>query len=275
MNRQKAQELYSKTCNALAYIEIKRPNGDLGIGSCFHIGEGVFITARHVIERNKILKIKITEPVGVQTKEFLTEVLQKEPDDTLVENYTEVISKIKGNPPLFKHFVEDLQIESGPFFPEDDTIDVAIFKILNLHPSVPSIPLGLHYDDWVYRGFWHLSNALILGFPPIPMVNEPHLIAAKAEIHTYVVPRHCPNVHFILSSTPRGGFSGGVAIQENGHALGVITSSFVENNLPEQLGFLCVLSVEPILVLLKKHNLTPQNQKDLLEELFAVSKNKK
>jgi hypothetical protein len=34
-----------------------------------------------------------------------------------------------------------------------------------------------------------------------------------------------PHVYFILSATPRGGFSGGVAISEWGQVIGLITQS--------------------------------------------------
>jgi hypothetical protein len=70
-------------------------------------------------------------------------------------------------------------------------------------------------------------------------VNEPLLIAARAEINAIVTPSHWA-VHFLLSTIPRGGLSGGVAIHEDGDALGVITSALIENEEPEQLGCLAV-----------------------------------
>jgi hypothetical protein len=93
------------------------------------------------------------------------------------------------------------------------------------------------------------------------MVNYPVLIAARAEIHTFVVPRHAPAVHFIPSAMPRGGFSGGVAIHENGDALGVITSSFIGDDLPEQMGFFAVLSIEAIVKCLEENGLYPKHQR--------------
>jgi hypothetical protein len=41
---------YLRAAGAVAFIAIVNPNGDEGIGSAFHIGEGIFETARHVID---------------------------------------------------------------------------------------------------------------------------------------------------------------------------------------------------------------------------------
>jgi hypothetical protein len=68
---------------------------------------------------------------------------------------------------------------------------------------------------------------------------------------------------------PRGGFSGGVAIYETGEALGVITSSLVHDDLPEQLGFFAVLSVEGIMKCLEPHNLFPDLQREHHDKLLG------
>jgi hypothetical protein len=41
-------------------------NGDQGIGSAFHVGEGVFVTARHVVEGMTIRELGITESTYVR-----------------------------------------------------------------------------------------------------------------------------------------------------------------------------------------------------------------
>lgn len=43
--------LYESYRGAMAYIEVKLPNGDISIGSSFHLGEGIFITAKHVVDK--------------------------------------------------------------------------------------------------------------------------------------------------------------------------------------------------------------------------------
>jgi hypothetical protein len=50
-----SRELYERYASAVAYIAVKLPDGGQTIGSAFHVGEGVFLTARHVVEDNQIL----------------------------------------------------------------------------------------------------------------------------------------------------------------------------------------------------------------------------
>lgn len=41
-------ETYIRAAGAVAYVAVVDSKGDEGIGSCFHIGNGIFVTARHV-----------------------------------------------------------------------------------------------------------------------------------------------------------------------------------------------------------------------------------
>lgn len=253
----------------MAYIDILRPDGTRGIGSSFHVGGGVFVTARHVVEGNEVLEVKITEPIGVDTRDFLSIHGSKPPDENIVKRQDEALERITGAKPLYKHFLPSLVINEGPYFSTKNSLDVAVFKVLEIHDNTPAIPLGFHWDDWIYRAPWQLTDAIVLGYPPIPMVNEPVLIPARAEIHTYIYPRHAPKIHFVLSATPRGGFSGGAAIHESGDVLGVITSSLVANDKSEELGFFTVLSIEGIVQCLEEFSLFPEFQRAHHESVFA------
>lgn len=257
MDSRQARILYHKNATAMAYVDVELRSGDRSIGSAFHIGDGVYVTARHVVENNKIVEVKATDPVSITAGEMFPSI----PSGTIKE-YESSLTEIMGHEPMFKHWPDALEIECGPFFPEDTRIDLAVFRASNVHPAAGVVDLGFHYDDWVYRYPWALSDAVILGYPPIPLTSSPHLVSARAEIHTFVQPWHSPHVHFILSATPRGGFSGGVALHEGGVALGVITSGLRTDNLASDLGFMAVLSVEPIHVLLKDTELTPTRQKE-------------
>lgn len=79
---------------------------------------------------------------------------------------------------------------------------------------------------------------------------------------------HSPLVHFIVSATARGGFSGGPAILQDGYLLGVVTSSLLRDNLPSELGFQAVLSVEPLRILLGERGMMPRVQEVFTEELL-------
>ncbi len=274
MNSHEARKLYAEHASALAYIDVERENGDRAIGSAFHVGEGVFVTARHVVENCKIIEVKIPEPVAVSSQEFFRDILKVEVTDEYIREYDEKLGEAMGQSPLFKHYLKPMEIVVGPQFAEDPIFDVAVFQVRQIHPAVGIVKLGVHWDDWVYRDLWHLSDAIVLGFPPVPMVNEPIIVAARAEINTFVVPRHASAVHFILSATPRGGFSGGVAIHESGDALGVITSSFNMNGESEQLGFFAVLSIEAIVKCLKHNGLYPQLQREHHDKVLGLSRGK-
>lgn len=46
-------DLYLAYKDAVIPVVIVNSDGDEGIGTCFHVGEGVFVTARHVVENNR------------------------------------------------------------------------------------------------------------------------------------------------------------------------------------------------------------------------------
>ena len=58
------RELFEKYAPAVAYIAVESADGTQSIGSAFHVGEGVFVTARHVVEHHRILEICTTVERG-------------------------------------------------------------------------------------------------------------------------------------------------------------------------------------------------------------------
>jgi hypothetical protein len=272
MDSLKARKLLQDNSSAIAYVSVNHSNGDESIGTAFHVGEGVFVTAKHVLENKSIIEIKITTPVEIDSKEYFRSVLGANATDEYLAEHDKALGDVLKHKPLFKHWLEPLQIKGDPFLHPDEKVDLAVFQVQEIHHSAGVVKLGIHWDDWIDLGFWQLSDAIILGYPPIPMTYEPILIASRAEIHAYANLRHAKNVHFILSATPRGGFSGGAAIHESGVALGVVTSALVDNHQPEQLGFFAVLSVEPILKYLKELDLMPTVQKEHQNKLYGYAK---
>lgn len=208
----------------------------------------------------------MTEPLGIGSEEYFRDVLREVNAKQRAEEY----DKALGRPMMWKHYLEPLKLVDGPSYHESPDVDVAAFRVGTTHPKIGKIKLGIHFDDWVYRALWHLSDAIVLGYPPIPLTNKPELIAARAEINSFVVPRHVPFVHFILSAMPRGGFSGGVAIHEDGDALGVITSSFLDGDVPEQIGFFAVLSIEAIIDCLTMNDMYPEFQRQYHKQALGV-----
>jgi Trypsin-like peptidase domain len=270
MDTGRARQLFYEHASAMAYVAVERRDGTHSIASAFHVGEGVFVTSRHVVEGNTIREVKITESLGLSTRDYLASQGKHNLSEEEVAEYDKEIAGPDGTPRRWRYYHPPLEVASGPHFAREPNLDVAAFRVRNIHPATGVVKLGVHFDDWVYRAEWRLSDAIVLGYPPVPMVNEPTLIAAKAEIHTHVVPRHSNAVHFLLSATPRGGFSGGVAIYEDGNALGVVTSSLIMNYEPEQLGFFAVLSVEAIVSCLIANRLYPEVQRDFYKSILGI-----
>ncbi len=211
---------------------------DEGVGSAFHVGEGVFVTARHVVEGKKSVTAAVDSGA-------LPAALLKECDPSQ-DTHTSSVT---------------------PHYHRDPNIDVAVFKI-PAYAFLPAIILGGHLDDWISDDQFVLNEVLVLGFPPIPLSRRPLLVASRGEVTGVVDLLAVKHVHFILSVMARGGFSGGVALSEWGVALGVITMSLVKNHLPEESGYLTVLSVEPIYECLAQHGLLTDQHRELFGDLF-------
>jgi hypothetical protein len=170
------------------------------------------------------------------------------------------MTEMYGQAPTWPVFQKSLQITKGPFIHSDANIDVAVFATEGLHPETPHVTLGKHLDDWLVRTNFVLSEVLVLGYPPIPFTREPSLITARAEVNAVVTITPPSKSHFIVSAMARGGFSGGLALSEYGFALGLISSSLTNDHKAAELGFMAVISIEPIYECLALHKLLPESQ---------------
>lgn len=240
MDTTKARKLFEEYAPAMAYVCVRNPDGTEGIGSAFHVGDGVFVTARHVVDQKEILEVATTENQFVPAK----------PEKQSPEAGLRFVTP--------QSFAGTRKLIAGPFFHPDDKVDVAVF--VTEKSDQPVVHLGSHLDDWLGTQLV-LTSAVVMGYPPVPMSTGPVLIAARAEINAIIDPYHAPHPRFILSAMSRGGFSGGLALSELNFALGVITESLGRNAEPVELGFLSVLSIEPIYACLSAHKVLPEIQK--------------
>jgi len=237
-----ARTQFAKYRGCVAFITTTDSNGDENIGSCFHVGEGVFVTARHVVEGRTIKEIGFD-------------------DDTI--NQELLKDRAYWGPQTHGR----VNIIDGPHFHNNDHVDVACFKV-KPYPQC-SIPLGGHLDDYLTQYELVLYRTLVLGYPPIPLVARPTLVASVGEINALIdLYVGCQHPHFVISTMARGGFSGGPVLvaynednAEGGTAvLGIVTQSLTKNdNQPEQ-GYMAVLTVEPIYNCLEQNNMLPSNQ---------------
>ena len=232
-------KLYNLCKTAVVPVIITDINGDEGVGTAFHVGEGIFVSAKHLFDDIKSSCLLLSSNVYEQ---FIKNDFPNLPSES------------------------NLKFSINPKFPDSDLIDVAVFQVDELK-NLPAVELGGHFDDWVNDDAFILKEVLVFGYPPIPMTNEPILVTVKGEINALVNVRHSDHFQFIISAIPRSGFSGGVAMLPN-MALGVVTSSLVNNNQQAETGFMSVLTIEPILTCLGKHGLVPEAIRSIFGDLF-------
>jgi len=207
------QETYARAAGAVAFIAIVNANGDDGIGSAFHIGDGIFVTARHVVD-------------GVTIKEIAT---------TKSAHLSEEAGK-KPVPP------RRLKIVDGPHYGPDG-LDVAVFRVDLGATPLPAITVSQHTDYSLEENDLILSDILVVGYPPIPFTTVPSQVVTLGQINAVVRVRHSPILHFIASAMARGGFSGGVALDRSGIALALVTESLGQNSMPVETGYMSLLSI--------------------------------
>lgn len=215
-------------------------SGDCRIGSAFHVGGGFCVTARHVWEGMREHRVSTDQDLEWE----------------------------RGGWSKFE----------GPWYHPDETIDVAIFRILAFDDGplkfLREIPLTAFFDRWI-PDFW-LEEVVVLGFPPIPLSSRAHLVAVKGEINAVITPLpragRRQHAHFILSHSARGGFSGGpclVARGIYGSTLGVVTEALKVDSRPDEQEFATVQSAEPIYATIAHHDLAvphlPTNWRALLD----------
>ncbi len=254
-----AVELFYRYGCCMAFLETEG-NGDLQIGGAFHIGDGVFVTARHVVEGRTVKQIRLSDPDLFHYSDLY-------PRNR--DGWIEVGPESKR---MTRHHDGTLTIVKGPVFHPNERVDVAAFVVEGMQPNAHYVPLGLHLDDWVGRYDFQLSRCLVFGYPPVPLTTGPHLVVARAEVNAVVDLRLLgPNqLHFLLSATPRGGFSGGLAFSRLGYSLGVVTRSLAHDHKAAELGFFAVTSIEAILECLGANRLMPPVQDRILAPLLEL-----
>lgn len=227
----------------MGYVATEGRDGEVQCGTCFHVGDGVFVTARHVVEDRVIKKIGFDDIWAVQ------EMLEDHLKDWGKQHHGQVT------------------IVQGPLFHPDPSVDAACFRV-QPYPRA-WIPLGGHFDDFLGQYELVLYRTLVLGYPPIPLTRAPNLVACVGEVNALVDLYFGSHPHFLISTMARGGFSGAPvlvgyneALSSGGTAvLGMVTQSLTaDEQLPEQ-GYMAVLTVEPIYTCLESHDMLPEAQR--------------
>jgi hypothetical protein len=209
--------------SAVGYCCVRDAVGDENIGTCFHVGEWVLLTARHVVEDKTIMHIGF------------------------------------GDSP----FEPPRSVLKGPLYHPNPKVDVAAFVVSGME-QIPAVQLGMHLDDWIADQSFLLLDVVVMGYPPIPQSQGPVLVATRGETNAVVDKYTGPHPHFVISCVARGGFSGAPCLicDWDGAALGLVTESLAINEQPAELGYMAVISVEPLLECLHRHDILPKMQKE-------------
>jgi hypothetical protein len=245
------RELYEKYRRSVVCISVDQSRQASG----FHVGDGYIVTARHVVEKHQFELWKNDRSIS----------------------YSDIV------------------------FPDDKTIDVAVLKTnydgsrvwnegIPANHFVPDATgemlLGPHPDDAVNENLV-MTRIVALGYPRVARSRDdpPVLVAVDGRVSTIIrrYPGH-EHPYFVISVTPRGGFSGGPVISPFDFLLGVFTESLYaakraqafegesgdaaedEDSLEFQLGFAGAITVEPIYDLLLQNNIYPGNNATNVEE---------
>jgi S1-C subfamily serine protease len=226
-------------------ITIETAGRGLATGSGFHIGNGLIVTARHVLDRGTVKEI-VSQYAG-QRVNIRQIHFHKDPRIDLAVAQTNLD---------LSQYLEKVT------FAKDDRRNAA---------KTDRIPLGRHLDDWIGNEFV-LSRVLVMGYPRVPRWIHTGLVATPGEVNAVIDRYDTPHVHYALSYLPRGGFSGGPVISEWGYLLGVVTASLIEGDQDIELGFGVAVSVEPLLGLLSENHLRPPDMPDEIWDCFPASK---
>jgi hypothetical protein len=231
------KELFVEYAPGVAYVDVEdSQTGERHIGTAFHIGASIYVTAAHVV-RDKIIRSMAT-----------TMTTTRRGDDG------------------WRHPCY-LPTEATHFevFPHPDSrVDVA-FITTDLRAA--HLRLGLHTDDLVTGGRLVLEPIIVMGYPPVPQSPAPVLLCTRGEINGCFTPYvGAPRPHLVISPIARGGFSGGPAIlADTGECVGVVTQSFTRDGQAVEQGFFCVLAVEAVVETLRAYGRVPDEQKGWTE----------
>ena len=238
--------------SCMAYVEVRKGD-DVGIGSAFHIGEGIFVTAKHVIEHWEISEVCVDTPDCY----YQSDIYHGSRDLTDLKT---TVPRV-----LCDRNSGIVEVVEGPWLHPRKQVDVAAFRVNHVVPNPHYIPLGHQLDDWFSFSEFQLTRALVMGYPPIPFAKFPELVAVSCEVNAVV---ELPQLHFVLSATARGGFSGGVAISEYGFALGIMTQSLTMDHKSAETGFFATTSTEDIYEFLSHRRILPKCQIQGVEEYW-------
>ena len=231
-----ARQLTDLIASGVLYVEVRRPDQEISIGTAFHIGGGYCVTARHVIEGNTILRI------GRRDTSLSTQ-----------------FHPAGGHPVrTTRHGAHVWQVSDDRYNHPDARVDVSIIRLLgpNAHLVQPFLQLSPTADVYS-EGEFLMKEVVVLGYPPVPSSSDAHLVVFRGEVSAVIENRDNQRRQFVISGMARGGFSGGpvVSVEAPNVVLGVVVESLMRNTEIEELGFIGATTITTAFEIADRHHL--------------------
>ena len=185
--------------------------------------------------KNSVAKIHQPGVKGIGTGFLIT--------DTLIATAKHVVDKMTNI---------EIRFEDGMIFKPSDIIipkkmkelDIALLEIDNAGKNLKPFSIQPTHEL--------LDEIVIFGYPPIPITNDAYLVVNKGEISSMPTLRNDIQV-MIVSTTLRGGHSGGPIVNDKGHVVGIVSENLFEQlskkekSIAEGLGFSAALGSQWLL----------------------------
>lgn len=237
------RDLYLKYKPCIVRITVRCHAGDLHTGTGFHIGDGLIVTARHVM-REPGKKPDLIGEVDAEVDRTLESITREIDEQALTVRRVHYHSDNKVDVAVL-----ETDFETYPF-PDESTGEG------RPKGKSVSIPIGSHVDEWISDQFV-LRKVLVMGFPAVPWSQSSVLMATEAEVNALVRNVLVPHPYYIVSSTARGGFSGAPVISDTGSVIGIIVESLYGDDKPEETGFNAAITIEPLIAILVDRGTRP------------------
>lgn len=161
MTERNSHEIYMAYRYCMAHVVVWNAAGDLESGSAFHVGDGYYVTARHVVDQHLVDFLPYGGPTPDMRSSLGIDV--KLPEVLLPVEGTADLAILKTN------HEPTLPTYGGDYRPHHDT----------------HVPIGGHLDDWLGDGMT-LFDVVMMGYPPIPQARHPVLVAVAGHLNAVV-----------------------------------------------------------------------------------------
>lgn len=217
--RRDLHSLYRKYDQCIVRVQVELPGGGIGNGTAFHIGGGAFATAAHVVRSFANPTIYQGRARHTETGWAVNNILYH-PEDADVAI-----------------LISDLWRERPVKHTGEETFDCEPAA----HIEIPEM-----WGEWIEQSLV-LTRGILCGYPVVPRSDGAYKLAASAEIHTDINRYDTPNVHFVVSSAARGGFSGAPFISEFDKLLGIVTEALYDESSHPYMAVIAIEAIYPIL----------------------------